>query len=170
MAGGGSFAPVSDERRKQLFSRRISGRFLIAACLNGCGKGMNMAVSQTNFQSYLEEQINRYKGVYMPAKTGFLKRAFVKSASCNVLHPNPDDEFCDPKIGPNYDIISSYEQQIRKARMYKLDRFFDEPLTVEKIRPDGYRTYQLDAQDDDWKEKIIARADEVKRLIANEQK
>ncbi len=28
----------------------------------------------------------------------------------------------------------------------------------------GFRTYQLDAQDDDWKEKIIARADEVRRL------
>ena len=34
----------------------------------------------------------------------------------------------------------------------------------------GFRTYQLDAQDDDWKVKIIARADEVKKLIANEQK
>ena len=28
----------------------------------------------------------------------------------------------------------------------------------------GFRTYQLDAQDDDWKEKIIRRAEEVKRL------
>ena len=28
----------------------------------------------------------------------------------------------------------------------------------------GFRTYQLDAQDDDWKEKIIARAEEIKKL------
>ncbi len=28
----------------------------------------------------------------------------------------------------------------------------------------GFRTYQLDAQDDDWKEKIIARASEIKKL------
>ena len=33
----------------------------------------------------------------------------------------------------------------------------------------GFRTYQLDAQDDDWKEKIIARAEEVKRLTEYEQ-
>jgi len=29
----------------------------------------------------------------------------------------------------------------------------------------GFRTYQLDAQDDDWKEKIIARAEQVKKLV-----
>ena len=31
----------------------------------------------------------------------------------------------------------------------------------------GFKTYHLDAQDDDWKEKIIARADEIKRQEAN---
>ena len=29
----------------------------------------------------------------------------------------------------------------------------------------GFRTYQLDAQDDDWKEKITARAEEIKRIL-----
>lgn len=29
----------------------------------------------------------------------------------------------------------------------------------------GFRTYHLDAQDDDWKEKIIARAEQVKKLV-----
>ena len=28
----------------------------------------------------------------------------------------------------------------------------------------GFRTYQLDAQDDNWQEKIIARAEEIRRL------
>ena len=28
----------------------------------------------------------------------------------------------------------------------------------------GYRTYQLEAQDDDWMEKIIARAEEIRTL------
>lgn len=28
----------------------------------------------------------------------------------------------------------------------------------------GFRTYQLEAQDDDWKEKIIARAEEIRKL------
>ena len=33
----------------------------------------------------------------------------------------------------------------------------------------GFRTYHLDAQDDDWKEKIIRQADEIKRLNQREQ-
>lgn len=33
----------------------------------------------------------------------------------------------------------------------------------------GFRTYQLDAQDDDWKEKIIIRASEIKKLIEHEK-
>lgn len=45
----------------------------------------------------------------------------------------------------------------------------DETVICTLGRQYGFRTYQLDAQDDDWKEKIIARADEVKRLIALEQ-
>ena len=28
----------------------------------------------------------------------------------------------------------------------------------------GFKTYQLDAQDDDWKEKIIARAEAIKKI------
>ncbi len=32
-----------------------------------------------------------------------------------------------------------------------------------------FRTYHLDAQDDDWKEEIIQRADEIKNLNARSQ-
>ena len=46
----------------------------------------------------------------------------------------------------------------------------DETVICSLGRQYGFRTYQLEAQDDDWKEKIIARAEEVRRLVANEQK
>ena len=45
----------------------------------------------------------------------------------------------------------------------------DETVICTLGRQYGFRTYQLDAQDDDWKEKIIARADEVKKQVAIEQ-
>ena len=31
----------------------------------------------------------------------------------------------------------------------------------------GFRTYQLDAQDDEWKEKIIARAEQIRKLVSS---
>ena len=40
----------------------------------------------------------------------------------------------------------------------------DETIVCTLGRQYGYRTYQLNAQDDDWKEKIIRRAEEIKEL------
>lgn len=40
----------------------------------------------------------------------------------------------------------------------------DESIVCSLGRQYGYHAYQLEAQDDDWKEKIIARAAEVKRI------
>ena len=40
----------------------------------------------------------------------------------------------------------------------------DENIVCSMGRQYGYRAYQLDADDDNWKEKIIARADEIRKL------
>ena len=40
----------------------------------------------------------------------------------------------------------------------------DETVVCSYGREYGFRTYQLNAQDDDWKEKIIQRAEEIKNL------
>ncbi|MBQ6374251.1 MAG: ParB N-terminal domain-containing protein [Clostridia bacterium] len=97
-----------------------------------------MASYRTAFQVYLEEEIDRYKGVFVPVKSGFLERVFVKKASVKALHPNPEDEFCDPHIGPNYEIITGYEHEILTAKKLCRSQLLREPLIVEKIRPDGY--------------------------------
>ena len=97
-----------------------------------------MSDSRTSFQVFLEEEINRCKGVYVPVKTGFPKRVFIRWTSCKKLHPNPEDEFCDPKIGPNYEVISNYQHDIRVAKFHAQARLFNERLVVEKARPDGY--------------------------------
>ncbi len=39
----------------------------------------------------------------------------------------------------------------------------DEAIVCNLGRQYGYNVYQLEAQDDEWKEKIIARADEIRR-------
>ena len=72
--------------------------------------------NKTNFQLFLEEEVGKVKGIYYPVKAGFLKRAFIKKAPCGKLHPNPNDEFCMPEIGPNYEIISRYEKDFRILR------------------------------------------------------
>ena len=45
----------------------------------------------------------------------------------------------------------------------------DETIVCSLGREYGYRAYQLNAQDDDWKEKIIARAEEIKAFEEKEK-
>ena len=48
----------------------------------------------TAFEEFIAEEIKQYKGVYVPVKAGLLRRALIRWAPCDKLHPNPDDEFC----------------------------------------------------------------------------
>ena len=97
---------------------------------------------KTEFEIFLEKEIEKGKGVYFPAAAGFLRRAFIKRLPCGTLHPNPQDEFCSPEVGPNYEIISRYEQDFRILKDNQgyeyLKSAVCEPIEVERIHPDGY--------------------------------
>lgn len=97
-------------------------------------------MAKTEFQTFLEQEVNKVKGVYYPVKAGFLRRLMIKALPCSKLHPNPEDEFCFPDIGPNYEIISKYEKEYRNimAGMDARDSGAKEPLMIERTKPDGY--------------------------------
>ncbi len=102
-----------------------------------------MAKQKTQFELFLENEVNKVKGVSYPVKAGFFRRNFTKQAPCTKLHPNPNDEFCDPAIGPNPTIISNYIEAMRGLKgsspnTLLLSNAINEPLVVEKIYPDGY--------------------------------
>ena len=97
-----------------------------------------MREESSEFNDFLREEVNKYKGIYVPVKAGLLQRALVRHVSCKRLHPNPDDEFCFPDIGPNQENIGQYEKKIKQSKIYELSRPFDEPITVQKILPRGY--------------------------------
>ena len=102
-----------------------------------------MSESDKRLAQLLSEELARYKSIYVPVKSSLLRRALVRKVRCKKLHPNPNDEFCLPEVGPNYAIISKYEQQFLSPKTvgytggikYSED---DEALTIERIRPDGY--------------------------------
>ena len=91
-----------------------------------------------SLSEYVANDIEKYKGVAVPVNSSFFRRVFTKKANPKILHVNPEDEFCDPKIGPNQEIISKYERDIRKAQMHSISNPFDDPLMVTRIYPDGY--------------------------------
>ena len=90
-----------------------------------------------NIKEYVREELSKYDGKYLPVRVNFLERIFTKNLAPGKLHPNPDDEFCMKDVGPNDEIIGKYIKKITFNRQHSLP-VFDEPLIIEKIRPDGY--------------------------------
>ncbi len=98
-----------------------------------------MDVCSTNFDQYIADEVSKYDGVAVPIKAGLLSRLLIKKCACDKLHPNPDDEFCMPSVGPSYRIISEYEKKYLNMERVTSDYYNKEdPIIVEKIHPDGY--------------------------------
>ena len=102
-----------------------------------------MAGKNTELQEYIASEIAKYKDVAVPVPSSLFVRLIRKQLPLSKLHPNPDDEFCFPDIGPNEGIISNYVQTYSRfendeqgARIAGAGNI--EPIIVQKIRPDGY--------------------------------
>ena len=95
------------------------------------------ANSTTEFEDYLNEELRKYKGVAVPVRASLLERLLVRHLPCTKLHPNPEDEFTHEDVGPSYRIISEYTAHYRDTQKHGPVEV-EEPLLVEKIKPDGY--------------------------------
>ena len=94
-------------------------------------------MAKTEFEQFIQEEVQKNKGVLVPVKAGLIERLVVRKLSCKKMHPNPEDEFCFPDIGPNLGIIQSYVNQFNENIRKNLP-LMDEPLYLQKVRPSGY--------------------------------
>lgn len=76
-------------------------------------------------------------GLRYPVKVGILERILTRKVSPSKLHPNPEDEFSNPAIGPNYEIVGGYVKSIKTA-LSRGQKPMEEPLIIEKISTGGY--------------------------------
>ena len=102
-----------------------------------------MAVEKEfHFPTYLREETEKVRETYYPVRATRLTRLMKKTEKPGKLHPNPDDEFCFPDIGPNYSIVAKYEAGYREIMGQGTGKFdttgADEPIMVQKARPDGF--------------------------------
>lgn len=99
-----------------------------------------MITAKSEFTEFIYNDIKKYDGVRIPLKTGLLKRMLIRWTKCSNLHPNPDDEFCFPNVGPSYSIISDYEKKMRFEMSHGSGPWdgIDERLMVERMHPEGY--------------------------------
>ena len=94
-------------------------------------------MAKSEFDLYLQEEVKKQEGVAYPVKASLFERMLTKQLPCDKLHPNPQDEFTFPDIGPNYEIISNYEKSIMN-NIRTRQPIFDDPIMVEKLHPHGY--------------------------------
>jgi len=101
---------------------------------------MKTPITENNsgFQDYLKKEIENSKGIGVPVRAGFPRRFLIRRTACKNLHPNPEDEFCSPAVGPNTEIISKYCQDFKRFGTHSSVEYVSEPLIVEKMRPGGY--------------------------------
>lgn len=95
-------------------------------------------MAKSEFDEFVQNDVKKQKGVYMPVQASLAERLTTRHLPMGKLHPNPDDEFAFPDIGPNYQIISKYVEDIMTAYRMKLEPFDDDPIIVEKLHPEGY--------------------------------
>ena len=95
------------------------------------------AEQNARIEDLVASDIKKYKGVAVPVKASLLERIFVGTVNCSKLHPNWEDEFCSPEVGPSHEIIHEYEELFLESGR-KILPPFSEPLVVEKMLPDGY--------------------------------
>ena len=97
----------------------------------------DMRDENISLSEFIEKDVNENKGRLVPVRASLPEIKIVKKLKLNKIHLNPDDEFCDPKIGPSQSAINKYVQMISRygTLMPNAD---DEPLIVQKVHPDGY--------------------------------
>ena len=94
--------------------------------------------SKTKLDELVAQEIKKYEGILVPIKASFAERVCVRTVPCAKLHPNPEDEFCFPEIGPNYQIINDYMRTYQRYGTMRPNELVQDTLTVEKTHPDGY--------------------------------
>ncbi|MBO7709865.1 MAG: ParB N-terminal domain-containing protein [Lachnospiraceae bacterium] len=96
-----------------------------------------MASQTRNLQQRIKNDIESYHGNPDTVKPGVLEKMGTKKVPPARLHANPDDEFSDPRIGPNDSIISNYSQIARWNHSSGMP-VYEEPIMVNKLRQGDY--------------------------------
>ncbi len=96
-----------------------------------------MAYGRGFIYDLIREDLEKMKGKRTPVKVSAFGRMGAKKVPPSMLHVNPDDEFCDPKIGPNESIMSNYASVARR-NLSLGDPVYEEPIEVVKLRDGSY--------------------------------
>lgn len=89
------------------------------------------------FTRMIMEEAGKYRGRREVARAGILEILTTRYLPPDQMHPNPEDEFCDPDVGLNERILEDYMEIAQQNLMAGADSF-DEPIMVAKMKAGEY--------------------------------
>lgn len=96
-----------------------------------------MKTYNAEYEKLVLNDIRSFSSLNHPVKASLVERLLIGRAPLAKLHPNPMDEFCNPEIGPNHQIVNQYFEQIKRSLTHVSTLEID-PLIVEKMSIGGY--------------------------------
>lgn len=111
----------------------------------------------------IQEDVLKYKDNREIVPADLVEILTVRHLSPDCMHANPDDEFCDPKIGANESIVEKYVNEA-EATLKDGGECFEEPIMVAKLS-DG--EYMIVNGHHRWAAAIKMGLAQVRVVIAN---
>ena len=90
-----------------------------------------------SFSTRIQKDLEEYSGKRQIVRASILDIMTVRHLSPDQMHANPDDDFVNPKVGPNEEIIEKYIEEARRD-MEMEAMSFDEPIMVAKMEDGEY--------------------------------
>ena len=109
------------------------------------------------------EEAKKYSNRREVARANILEILSTKYLSPDEMHPNPDDEFSDPDVGPNESIVEKYVQEALDNLKVEADSF-DDPILVAKMQAGDYMIINGHHR---WAAAIKVKLNRVHVAIAN---
>ena len=90
-----------------------------------------------SFWTRVQNDVAKYSGARQMVRANIIDLLTVRHLSPDQIHANPDDDFVNPKVGPNEEIIEKYIEEARRD-MEMGAMSFDEPIMVAKLENGEY--------------------------------
>ena len=90
-----------------------------------------------SFMKRVQEDVAKYGEKRSVVRASIVDILTVKKLSPDQMHANPDDDFSNPKVGPNEEIVDKYIEEAQQNMMSGMTSF-EEPIMVAKMEQGDY--------------------------------
>ena len=90
-----------------------------------------------SFWTRVQNDVAKYSGERQMVRANIIDLLTVRHLPPDKLHANPDDDFCNPKVGPNEEIVDKYIEEARRD-MEVGEMSFDEAIMIAKLENGEY--------------------------------